>query len=91
MQKPTLSWNEKPYGLRSAGPDLMTHAKHLTKFSLLATFITDHPEEVVTADQLNGIMHVFFGSKEYTITRHDYTKTKRTFTVGMLTVTQEDI
>lgn len=80
-----------PGGIGLAAPKIMANAKELTKISLLLDFIMEHPKDVETGEQLQNIINVFFGSKDYTITRHEYTKKRRTFTVGMLTITQEDI
>lgn len=97
LQKATLSWSKEntlsalPNGIGLAAANIMQKAKELTKISLLIDFINDHPKDVETADQLQGIINVFFGTVKQTITRHEYTKKRRTFTVGMLTITQEDI
>lgn len=96
LQKATLSWSKEntmsaiPNGLALAAPNIMSNAKELTKISLLLDFIDQHPTDVETAEHLESMLVVFFGTKQ-TITRHEYTKKRRTFTVGILTITQEDI
>lgn len=97
LQKATLSWSKEntlsaiPNGLNLAAPKIMANAKELTKISLLLDFIMEHPKDVETGEQLQNIINVFFGTVKTHITRHEYTKKRRTFTVGMLTITQEDI